>query len=400
MAERSKVFIAYCFPEKRWLDRVQAAIEPFAGSDRFVVWDERKLKNGIAWKNELPDVLASAKVAMMIVSDLFLDSDFITRAKLPALLEKERESGLQICWVLAGHCLFELAGLKEADMGNRVGSAFDGLGLAQRDAEVASIAKKVAGYLGVEADMVVAEPAPKRPLLPSAIPQVLEPKPVRKRKRNVGLQKGVAEDIAPAAKQPEPPPQQQPAPLPEKADPVISATPSISAELPPPPPVPVESAPVAKPAEPAHPAEVLPMALPTKALEAAKKSETELEPAVVDVSPAGSARELSLQTMIQTRQATVLKLSRLARWLVFFSIAIALGSIAVMFLQSLEHFLIVAGFAVFVLGLALWLHARARFLGQGLVSMRYTGTGLADDALPTRQRETLMRKADEYLAQN
>ena len=142
------------------------------------------------------------------------------------------------------------------------------------------------------------------------------------------------------------------------------------------------------------------MALPTKALEAAKKSETELEPAVVDVSPAGSARELSLQTMIQTRQATVLKLSRLARWLVFFSIAIALGSIAVMFLQSLEHFLIVAGFAVFVLGLALWLHARARFLGQGLVSMRYTGTGLADDALPTRQRETLMRKADEYLAQN
>ena len=122
MAERTKVFIAYCFPEKRWLDRVQAAIEPFAGDGRCVVWDERKLKSGVAWKTELPEVLAGTKVAMMIVSDLFLESEFITRAKLPALLERERESGLEICWVLAGQCLFELAGLKESDLGNRVGT--------------------------------------------------------------------------------------------------------------------------------------------------------------------------------------------------------------------------------------------------------------------------------------
>ena len=143
MAERSDIFITYCFPEKRWLDRVQAELEPIVGNGRCVIWDERKLKSGIAWKTELPEVLANTKVAMMIVSDLFLESDFITRARLPALLERERESGLEICWVLAGHCLFELAGLKESDAGNGVGSAFDGLGLAQRDAEVAAIARKV-----------------------------------------------------------------------------------------------------------------------------------------------------------------------------------------------------------------------------------------------------------------
>ena len=69
-------------------------------------------------------------------------------------------------------------------------------------------------------------------------------------------------------------------------------------------------------------------------------------------------------------------------------------------MESFIHFLLVAGFAAFVAGLALRLQARSRYLGQGLVGMRYTRSGLADEALPSRQREALMRRADEYLAQN
>ena len=390
MAERSKIFIAYCFPEKRWLDRVQAELEPVLGNGRCVIWDERKFASGVMWKTELPDVLATTKVAMMIVSDLFLESDFITRAKLPALLEKERESGLEICWVLAGQCLFELVGLKESDAGNRVGSAFDGLGLAQRDAAVAGIAKKVAGYLGVETIPPKAEPAAKKPLLPSAIPQVLEPKPVRKKKRNVGPKKAWDTETQqepllpkePVAPIPAPviPAMSAPAPE-EKTAPPNSQEPepafdAKTSEFPPPPP--------AQPPSPPTPDEVAPPA----------------EPAPVENATPVSTRERSLETMIQVRQATVVKLSRLGQWLIFFGAAFGFGSLVVLFLESIEHFLFVFGFAIFVVGLGMWLNARSRFLGQELVGMRYTSSGLADEFLPTRQRETLVRKADEYLAQN
>lgn len=389
MAERTKVFIAYCFPEKRWLDRVQTALEPFVGEGRCVVWDERKLKAGIAWKAELPDVLATTKVAMMIVSDLFLESDFVTRAKLPALLEKERESGLEICWVLAGQCLFELAGLKESDAGNRVGSAFDGLGLAQRDAAVAEIAKKVAGYLGVDAVPPKAEPAPKKPLLPSAIPQVLEPKPVRKRKRPTGPKKNEEAEPSPGPLLPAEPaaaiaPVDAPAPL-EKA-------PSIS-----PAPIEQETAPAPKVAE-APPAAAAPAE--TAPPKTTKPAEPPAEPKpVVNLAPT-STRERSLESMIQVRQTSVVKLSQLGHWLIFIGVAFGFVALVVLFLQSIEHFIFVAGFAVFVVGLGMWLNARSRFLGQELVGMRYTSSGLADEFLPTRQRETLVRKADEYLAQN
>ena len=108
----------------------------------------------------------------------------------------------------------------------------------------------------------------------------------------------------------------------------------------------------------------------------------------------------SLDATIQNRQATVLKLSHLAQWLLYAAGAIAIGSIVVAIIEGFTHFLLVAGFAAFVAALALRLHARSRFLGQSLVGMRYTRSGLADEALLSRQREALMRKADEYLAQN
>ena len=358
MAERSKIFIAYCFPEKKWLDRVQAALDPAIGNGRCVVWDERKLKSGIAWKSELPEVLATTKVAMMIVSDLFLESDFVTRAKLPALLERERADGLEICWVLASHCLFELAGLKEADLGNRVGAALDGLGSAQRDAEAAVIARKVTAFLGV-APPPAAQPAEKKPLLPSAIPANDPPKPVPKRRKNLGSKKATdAPPPAPALTEPLDPP------APSALVAIPSTSPPKSAGVAPATLAPVEKlAPVETPAPP-----------PT--------------------------RMRSLETMIQARQATVLKLSRLANGLLLFAGALLFVSIGAAVLHSFTHFLFVAGFAVFTATVALWLHARARLLGQGLVAMRYTSSGLADDALPTRQRESLLRKADEYLAQN
>ncbi len=363
MAERTNVFIAYCFPEKRWLDRVQAALEPFAGADRCVVWDERKVRTSGTWKAELPEVLATTKVAMMIVSDLFLESDFITRAKLPAMLEREREDGLEICWVLAGQCLFEMAGLKEADLGNRAGLAFDGLGLAQRDTEVAAIARKVAGLLGDESPRPTDAPPPKKPLLPSAIPLVVAPKPVPKKRRNFGVKKGEGELVPQPSLLPTDPPAI--APRQELAPELGAKTAAPSASA-------------AAPHEAARPAEAVP----------------------VEITPPASARELSLTTMIEARQTTVLKLSRLGRRMLFFSYAIALAAVGVLFTFSIEHFIFVAGFALLVASLAMWLNARSRSLGQGLVAMRYTSSGLADEALPTRQRDALVRKADDYLAQN
>jgi hypothetical protein len=232
MSNRNGIFIAYCFPDRKWLDRVQAALKPVAAQESVVVWDERKLNAGATWKPDLRDQLVNRKIAVMIVSELFLESGFLTQAKLPELLDAERANGLKVCWVLAGHCLHEFAGLQRTDAAHDPAYALDGLGLEKREVELGKIAHTVALHLGTA--------TPVQALLP----------------------------------EPEPP------------------------------------------------------ALP----------------------------------------------------------ALALGG---------THFLMVAGFAVFLACQALLVLARVDFLAQGLLGLRYTRCGLADESLPTRQREPLVRKLAE-----
>ncbi len=270
MSARTGIFVAYCFPEKKWFDRVHAVLKPVVGKEGIVVWDERRLSGGGTWKAELSEVLASRKVALLMVSDIFLSSDFVGRAKLPALLESEREQGLKVCWVLANHCLFELAGFDPADAAHNVNAALDGLGLEKRDAELAGIARHVAQQFGRPATA----PAPA----PAAVPAALH----------------------------------------------------------------------------------------------------------------------TLDAAIRTRHESILDLRRLARWMILAAMGIGLLALPAALL-GLTHFLLLAGFAAFVACEALLVRSRIDFLGQGLIGMRYTRSGLADETLPTRQREPLVRRAEEIV---
>lgn len=271
MSERAGIFIAYCFPEKKWFDRVYAAIKPVAGTEAILVWDERRAHNGGNSKGELAGILATHKVAMFLVSDLFIESDFVFSAKLPALLEAERADGLKICWVLASHCLFEPTGLRAEDAGNDPNQALDGLGIEKREAEIAAIMRKVAQHLG--------KPVPGQAAPPAVTPPAL----------------------------------------------------------------------------------------------------------------------LALDAAIETRRESIAQFRRLARWLLLAALGLGVLSLPAL-LMGLTHFFLLAGLAVFIACQALLVQARVDFLGQCLIGMRYTRSGLADETLPTRQREPLVRKAEEIVA--
>jgi hypothetical protein len=140
--ERQKIFAAYCYPEKKWMDRVQAAAAA-AGVGNLISWDERKLRFGHTWRAELDQALGTSKVAILLVSEMFLESDFITRAKLPALLTAARAQGLDVRWILVGHCAFESAGLDEALALNHLDLPLDALSTARREAVLAEIAQRL-----------------------------------------------------------------------------------------------------------------------------------------------------------------------------------------------------------------------------------------------------------------
>ena len=102
----------------------------------------------------------------------------------------------------------------------------------------------------------------------------------------------------------------------------------------------------------------------------------------------------TLDTAMATRHETLQQLRLLARRLLLGAAGFGLLALPSLALGG-THFLMVAGFAALLACQALLVLARVDFLAQGLLGLRYTRSGLADESLPNRQREPLVRKLAE-----
>ena len=96
---RNCVFISYSHEDVDRLRELRLHLEPFIREHHLEVWTDEDIRKGALWREETEKALASACVAVLLVSPAYLASESITTRELPEFLDAHRQKGLTILWV-------------------------------------------------------------------------------------------------------------------------------------------------------------------------------------------------------------------------------------------------------------------------------------------------------------
>ena len=167
---RDKVFISYSHKDKKWLDRLQTTLKPLVQKRVITIWADTQIKAGTKWTDEITGALSSAKVAVLLVSQDFLASDFIVDHELPALLGAAEKDGVTILWVALSACLYEETDISKYQSVNDPAKPLDELRGPALNKALVNIARQI---------VAAVSPAPPAPI-PRPLPQ---PRPASRKKQ-------------------------------------------------------------------------------------------------------------------------------------------------------------------------------------------------------------------------
>lgn len=102
-----QLFISYSHKDELWLVELKKWLKPLEQRDLISVWDDQQLQAGDLWREEIQKALASAKAAVLLISQDFLVSDFISNHELPRLLDAAQDTGLSIFWIAVSESTVE-----------------------------------------------------------------------------------------------------------------------------------------------------------------------------------------------------------------------------------------------------------------------------------------------------
>jgi 8-oxo-dGTP pyrophosphatase MutT (NUDIX family) len=101
------IFFSYSHPDERWLQLLTRSLRPYLAPTGLKIWSDAEIRPGEQWTESIMAALASARVAILLVSTSYLSSEFVQKTELPAILEAARDNRLTVLWIALDHCAFD-----------------------------------------------------------------------------------------------------------------------------------------------------------------------------------------------------------------------------------------------------------------------------------------------------
>ena len=107
------------------------------------MWDDTEIEAGAKWHDEIKLSLNKAKVALLLVTQDFLASDFIQKNELPVLLKKAEEQGATVIWVAVSASTVEDTPINAFQAANDPKHPLDSLSEAEQNKVLVEIYRQI-----------------------------------------------------------------------------------------------------------------------------------------------------------------------------------------------------------------------------------------------------------------
>src|SRR5262245_10381468 len=98
------IFISYSREDEREKDELLTHLGVLQREGSISLWSDGQIGAGADWKQEISEAIAQARVAILLISANFLNSDFILDKEVPILLKRRKSEGLIVFPVIAKAC--------------------------------------------------------------------------------------------------------------------------------------------------------------------------------------------------------------------------------------------------------------------------------------------------------
>ena len=143
LGSRNQVFISYSHRDSEWLIKLQTMLAPLVRNRKLSIWSDQELEPGARWKETIDEALASARVAVLLVSPDFLASDFIVQHELTPLLNKAQRRGVKIFWIAISDSLYKSTEIAHYQAANDPSKPLDTLAPPQVNQALVRISEKI-----------------------------------------------------------------------------------------------------------------------------------------------------------------------------------------------------------------------------------------------------------------
>lgn len=145
------VFISYSHADEIEKNALLLHLGVLRGAGLIDLWNDDRISGGAAWEQEIEEAMANARIAILLISANFLNSEFIRMKEVPTLLKYREEKGLVTFPVIAKPCAWQkIEWLRRLNVRPKNGDPVWNNEGKNVDAELTKIAYEIADIVAAE----------------------------------------------------------------------------------------------------------------------------------------------------------------------------------------------------------------------------------------------------------